>query len=129
MKRYLSYLSALVTATLVWLIVGAYGFSSQNEEIIWIFYTSPFLVLIYFGCYCLARLGWDLFVFNDFPSEVDALAKVCVILFFIVFLNILQHVVIIYYILYYMLLGYFGCQSLFEEKGLQVKVTVFSFSL
>jgi len=77
MKRYLYYLCTLTTGIVTWLVAGIYGFSIHNKEIIRIFYVFPFLTLIYFGCYCLLRLGWDLLMFNDFPFEVDALAKVC----------------------------------------------------
>lgn len=76
MKRYLSYLSALVTTVVIWFIIGIYGYLNQNKDIVWIFHVLPFIILIYFGCYCLLRLGWDLLMFNDFPSEVGALAKV-----------------------------------------------------
>ena len=41
-----------------------------------IIFTFPWLSLISFGSFCLARIGWDLLTFNDFPEEVKVLERV-----------------------------------------------------
>lgn len=49
---------------------------SENPAVHSVIEILPLYSIMIFGCYCLAKLGYDLLVFRDDPSEIDALAKV-----------------------------------------------------
>ena len=75
MKRSSLYLSYIVIFILAWLLFGILSFYYDLDNFKWLFYVTPWLLLVWFGCYCLARLGIDLLTFNDYPDEIKKLEK------------------------------------------------------
>jgi hypothetical protein len=46
------------------------------EKLRWFINVLPWYSLICFGCYCLSKLGMDIFSFNDCPSEIQKMTEV-----------------------------------------------------
>jgi dolichyl-phosphate mannosyltransferase polypeptide 3 len=75
MKRSTTYALVALLCAVVW---GYLKFSSGTLPKIVNWYTdvAPWYSLILFGCYCLAKLGFDLLTFNDYPKEIKKLEQV-----------------------------------------------------
>jgi dolichyl-phosphate mannosyltransferase polypeptide 3 len=75
MKRSTTYALVALLCAAVW---GYLKFSSETLPKIVNWYTNvaPWYSLILFGCYCLAKLGFDLLTFNDYPKEIKKLEQV-----------------------------------------------------
>ena len=76
MKRHQNYFKFLILAILAWLSVFSYSFYYNFSELKYFTSVLPWLLLMWFGCYCLFRLGVDLLSFNDYPNEVYKLEQV-----------------------------------------------------
>ena len=51
-----------------------------SEIVVWYVDVFPLYCLMTFGSYCLFKLGYDLFTFNDYPDEINKLADVsCIV--------------------------------------------------
>jgi dolichol-phosphate mannosyltransferase subunit 3 len=69
MKRHQAYGASAVVLISVWVYLKFfYQKSSATGE--WLVDVAPFYILICFGCYCLSKLGTDLYTFNDYPDEI-----------------------------------------------------------
>jgi hypothetical protein len=76
MKRHQKYLiTALVIGT-SWIYLKAIQKSFSSEPVRFLIDVFPWLLLMWWGCYCLGRLGLDLLLFNDYPGEIKVLEKV-----------------------------------------------------
>ena len=60
----------------MWLSVLGYSHLYDITKLKYFSLVLPWLILMWLGCYCLARLGIDLLSFNDYPLEIQKLAKV-----------------------------------------------------
>lgn len=76
MKRSTSYAVVVLILVISWIFLKIS--SDKLPEIVnWYTDVSPWYSLILFGCYCLAKLGFDLLTFNDYPLEIKKLEQVC----------------------------------------------------
>ena len=78
MKRYQSYFLFLSLLVLMWSILMAFRHHTTDALRTTII-TMPWYFLICLGCYCLAKLGLDIYFFNDFPQEIPKLEKVNIV--------------------------------------------------
>ena len=76
MKRHQTYFAALIIFVMMWLSVLGYSHLYDITKLKYFSLVLPWLILMWLGCYCLARLGIDLLSFNDYPLEIQKLAKV-----------------------------------------------------
>lgn len=80
MKRYQRFLAGAVVLALAWLAamhccskdIGLFA-SSQAKQIVPVL---PLYLIVTYGAYSLASIGWSLIVFNDVPHEAALLEKV-----------------------------------------------------
>ena len=79
MKQYQKTLVILIALTVIWVGLkfmsasAASPFTAYQE---WIIDVAPWLSLMTFGSYCLAKIGMDLLMFNDYPQEIKRLETV-----------------------------------------------------
>jgi cellulose synthase/poly-beta-1,6-N-acetylglucosamine synthase-like glycosyltransferase len=79
MKRRELYGWTLQLFLVVWIALQIFK-SSLTPLANWYTAISPWYLLILLGCYCLAKLGYDLLTFNDYPLEIKKLEQVRVVL-------------------------------------------------
>ena len=72
MKRHQAYGGAVVAVVCAWMYLKMCDGKSTFEQK-WLIDIFPWYSLICFGCYCLSKLGYDLFSFNDYPQEIAKL--------------------------------------------------------
>lgn len=74
MKRSVTYFAIFFIMASSWAFMK---FSRQqfSERVNWFTDISIWYLLIIFGCYCLAKLGYDLLTFNDYPKEIKKLEQ------------------------------------------------------
>jgi len=75
MKRSASYGLVLFILASAWMFMKVTK-AQHSERVNWFADVSPWYLLIVFGCYCLAKLGYDLLTFNDYPKEIKKLEQV-----------------------------------------------------
>lgn len=75
MKRSSSYGLVLFILASAWIFMKVTKVQ-HSERVNWFADVSPWYLLIVFGCYCLAKLGYDLLTFNDYPKEIKKLEQV-----------------------------------------------------
>ena len=72
MKRHQAYGASAIILISTWVYLKVfYQKSSAADE--WLIDVTPSYIVICFGCYCLSKLGSDLFSFNDYPDEITKL--------------------------------------------------------
>lgn len=76
MKRHQTYFTLLFLASLTWLSIFSYSYYYNISKLKYFTSVLPWLLLMWFGCYCLFKLGIDLLSFNDYPKEIHKLEKV-----------------------------------------------------
>jgi hypothetical protein len=76
MKRHQKYLAAAAAVTLTWVYLKVSPSRMDSEQGRFLVDVFPWLLLMWWGCYCLGRLGLDLLLFNDYPTEIKVLEKV-----------------------------------------------------
>ena len=69
MKRHQAYVGAAVVVVFAWTYLKMYDEKSSFEQK-WLIDIFPWYSLICFGCYCLSKIGYDLYSFNDYPQEI-----------------------------------------------------------
>jgi hypothetical protein len=69
------YASVLLFVVTVWSALK-YNSSFYSVPTVWFIDVFPWYMLIIFGCFCLAKLGYDLLSFNDYPLEIKKLEEV-----------------------------------------------------
>ena len=76
MKRATVYLSIglLIVALVISLYI--YAIVQESASLKRLALTAPWTLLIWLGCYCLLRLGFDLLTFRNCPLEIRKLEKV-----------------------------------------------------
>lgn len=77
MKRSSTYALVAIILTALWLKLK-YKSSGISSSLAWYVDVAPWYLLIAFGSYCLARLGYDLLTFNDYPNEIKKLEQVSI---------------------------------------------------
>jgi hypothetical protein len=75
MKRSKAYALVAIISVVVWLVLK-FKSHGLSRRISWYVDVAPWYSLIAFGSYCLARLGYDLLTFNDYPKEIKKLEQV-----------------------------------------------------
>lgn len=78
MKRRALYASVIFAIFAVWLGLLFKLQGHADTKIVNIIKAFPLLLLMTFGSYCLAKLGYDMMTFNDYPQEIDKLKLVSV---------------------------------------------------
>mmetsp|Transcript_3602 Transcript_3602/g.5613 ORF Transcript_3602/g.5613 Transcript_3602/m.5613 type:complete len:92 (-) Transcript_3602:578-853(-) len=74
MKRHTIYGGVIAVFAITWMCLQTWK-TVLPSTIAWYTDISPWYLLIVLGCYCLAKLGYDLFSFNDYPLEIKKLEK------------------------------------------------------
>ena len=75
MKRSVTYALVAVISIAAWIYMKATK-DAHSSLINWFTDVSPWYALMTFGSYCLAKLGYDLLTFNDYPKEIKKLEQV-----------------------------------------------------
>lgn len=75
MKRSVAYGAVLIILASAWAYMKISS-AHFSDRVNWFTNVSPWYFLIVFGCYCLAKLGFDLLTFNDYPHEIKKLEQV-----------------------------------------------------
>ena len=76
MKRHQAYFGVLVLLLSFILLLKFWSTTFVSDNLTWFSQTAPWLFLMWLGCYCLGKLGLDLYLCNDFPSEIRVLEAV-----------------------------------------------------
>lgn len=78
MKRYQIYSLRFLVFFAFWaaLMYSRDSLFKENLAMHSVINILPIYILMCFGCYCLGKLGYDLLIFRDDPSEIDKLAQV-----------------------------------------------------
>jgi hypothetical protein len=94
-KRYEQYISNAIIGITYWGLLKYLGIYLKLDNIDRLANVIPWLLLMWFGCYCLAKLGWDLLSYNDYPSEIKSLEKVIFYLINYLLTPIKLHIIIV----------------------------------
>ncbi len=76
MKRHQIYIVSSFFLVSFWFLLKFTNKFPMSDDFKFVVDVVPWLILMWFGCFCLAKLGFDLICFNDFPQEILVLEKV-----------------------------------------------------
>ena len=76
MKRATVYLSIGLLIVILLVSLYTYAIVQESASLKRLAVTAPWTLLIWLGCYCLLRLGFDLLTFRSCPLEIKKLERV-----------------------------------------------------